>query len=296
MSLVEKGATRRSFCRPVALAVLLFGSFQAGAIDLVGVYELAVRSDPVYQSAGAANRATQELAPQARARLLPNMSLSHTDNGNVLDVKENASIAVASGKRKFNSQQWQLSITQPLYRRDLWIQLGQADSRIKQADAAYAFAQQDLMLRTAQRYFDVLRAEDELEFAIAEMEAFEQQLNQSKQRFEVGLIAITDVEEAQAGFDLARAQVIAAENQQDVAREALREVTGEYHLQLAGLGDQLTLVTPEPDDIDTWTEIALQQNLQLSSALYAADVARDEIRRAEAGHLPTVDLVGTHTQ
>lgn len=296
MSPVDNLPACRLVLLPVAWAVLLLASFQAGAVDLVEVYELALRSDPVYQSAGAANRATQELAPQARARLLPNMNLSHTDNGNLLDVQENASIAVASGKRKFNSRQWQLSITQPLYRRDLWIQLGQADSRIKQADAAYAFAQQDLMLRTAQRYFDVLRAQDELEFAVAEMEAFEQQLNQSKQRFEVGLIAVTDVEEAQAGFDLARAQVIAAENQQDVAREALREVTGEYHLQLAGLGGTLTLVTPEPDDIETWTEIALKQNLQLSAALYAADVARDEIRRAEAGHLPTVDLVGTHTR
>lgn len=268
----------------------------AGAIDLTQVYELALASDPAYQGAGSANRASQELAPQAKARLLPNMDLTHSTNGNILDVKQANSIAVGSGTRKFNSSQWQLSVTQPLYRRDLWIQIGQADSRINQADAAYAFALQDLMLRTAQRYFDVLRAEDELQFAVAEMEAFQQQLNQSKQRFEVGLIAITDVEEAQAGFDLARAQVISAENQLDVARELLREVTGQYHLELAGLGSNLPLVTPEPDNIDTWTEIALQQNLQLMSALYASDVARDEIRRVESGHLPTVDLVGTHTR
>ena len=290
----------RSACqlliRHLAWIALLIACGQASAVDLVQVYELALSSDPVYQGAGAANRASQELAPQAKARLLPNMNLSANTNGNILNVQEANSIAVGTGSRKFNNQQYVLSVTQPIYRRDLWIQIGQADNRIEQADAAYAFALQDLMLRTAQRYFDVLRAEDELQFAVAEMEAFEQQLNQSQQRFEVGLIAITDVEEAKAGFDLARAQVIGAENQLDVAREALREVTGDYHMQLSGLGPGLTLVTPEPDDIETWTEIALKQNLQLSASLHASEVARDEIRRAEAGHLPTLDLVGSHTR
>lgn len=296
MPVVQKRFACQILFSRIAFVALTIACGQAGAIDLVEVYELALTSDPAYQGAGAANRATQELAPQAKARLLPNMNLSHNTNGNILNVQEANSIAVGAGSRKFNNQQFVLNVTQPIYRRDLWIQIGQADSRINQADAAYAFALQDLMLRTSQRYFDVLRAEDELEFAVAEMEAFEQQLNQSRQRFEVGLIAITDVEEAQAGFDLARAQVIAAENQLDVTREALREVTGEYHLQLAGLGSSLTLVTPEPDNIEDWTEIALKQNLQLSAALYAAEVARDEIRRVEAGHLPTLDLVGSHTR
>ncbi|MDX1513671.1 MAG: TolC family outer membrane protein, partial [Gammaproteobacteria bacterium] len=296
MSVVKKLFARTLPGPRIACLAMVFAWGSAGAVDLVQVYELALTSDPVYQREGATNRATQELAPQARARLLPNMNLTHTTNGNVLDVKEANSIAVGSGTRRFNSNQWALNVTQPLYRRDLWIQLDQADGRIKQANAAYSFALQDLMLRTAERYFDVLRAADELRFARAEMEAFEQQLKQSQQRFEVGLIAITDVEEAQAGFDLARAQVIAAENQQDVALEALREITGEYHPSLDGLGPNLTLVTPEPDNIDTWTEIALKQNLQLTAALYAAEVARDEIRRVESGHLPTVDLVGSHTR
>lgn len=296
MPVLQKVPACRIFLSRIACLALLLAWGRAGAVDLVQVFELALTSDPVYQGAGAANRASQELAPQAKARMLPNLNLSHVTNGNILNVQETNSVALGRGIRKFNNQQFVLNVTQPIYRRDLWIQIGQADSRINQADAAYGFALQDLMLRTSQRYFDVLSAQDELRFAVAEMEAFEQQLNQSRQRFEVGLIAITDVEEAQAGFDLARAQVIAAENQLDVAREALREVTGEYHLQLDGLGANLVLVTPAPDNIETWTEIALKQNLQLTSVLHAAEVARDEIRRVEAGHLPTLDLVGSHTR
>ena len=149
------------------------------------------------------------------------------------------------------------------------------------------------MMRVSQRYFDVLEAEDELSFARATLEAFRQQLMQSRQRFEVGLIAITDVEEAKAGFDLARAQLIAAENALDTAREALRETSGEYQEDLAPLGE-MPLVTPEPADIDQWTETALAQNLRLLAAGHDAETARREIERARAGHSPTLDAVGLH--
>ena len=264
----------------------------ARAIDLIGVYQLALSGDPVYQAAGATNRAAQEVRPQARALLLPNVNAGADVSRNFLDVRESNSFS-RTGTDEFNSEAYALSLTQPVFRRDLFIQLGQAESRINQADAEYGFALQGLMLRTAERYFDVLRAEDELNFARSALEAFEQQLKQSQQRFEVGLIAITDVEEAQAGFDLARAQVIAAENALDVAREALRELTGEYHFDLDGLGNRFLLVTPDPDSIDRWTETALEQNLGLSASRFSSDVARDEIRRQSAGHLPTVDIVSS---
>lgn len=263
------------------------------AIDLVDVYQLALTSDPVFQGAGAANRAAQEAKPQARAQLLPDVSAGAGVNKNFLDVQESNSIS-RLGSSDFSSNEFSLNLTQPVFRRDLFIQLSQADSRIEQADAEYAFALQELMLRAAQRYFDVLRAQDTLTFARSALEAFEQQLRQSRQRFEVGLIAITDVEEAQAGFDLATAEVIAAENQLDVAREALREVTGEYHRNLEGLSERLALVAPEPADIDRWTAIALEQNLRLSATRFSSDIARDEIRRQSAGHLPTLDIVGSY--
>ena len=148
------------------------------------------------------------------------------------------------------------------------------------------------MVRVAERYFGVLEAEDELGFARATLEAFEQQLAQSRQRFEVGLIPITDVEEAKAGFDLSRAQLIAAENALDIAREALRETTGEYREKLAPL-TEMPLVTPKPEDIDKWTEIALDRNPRLLAAKHDTETARREIQRIQAGHSPTLDAVGS---
>jgi outer membrane protein len=148
------------------------------------------------------------------------------------------------------------------------------------------------MLRISERYFDVLRARDQLAFAQAALDAFLQQLKQAQQRFEVGLIAITDVEEAQSGFDLATADVIAAENDLDNAREALREVTGLYTTDLASLGEAMPLVSPDPADINQWTETALRQNLQIMAARHAAANAKEEISRIRSGHYPTLDLVG----
>ncbi len=151
---------------------------RVAAIDLVGVYDLAFSSDPTFQGAGAANRATQEVRPQAKAQLLPNVRLNMGFAGNSRDVKENSIFSSSGtlGTHKFNSREFSLDLTQPVYRKDLWIQLEQADNRIKQADAEYAFALQDLMLRASQGYFDVLGAGDSLTFARAALEAFGLQL------------------------------------------------------------------------------------------------------------------------
>lgn len=272
--------------------LLLLVSPYSKAVNLLDVFELSVVSDPEYLSAASANRASQEIRPQALAALLPNVSAEAGISGNVQEIERSGS--GTTGTSTFYNRQFVLSATQPIYRKDLWVGLKQADTRIAQANTEYAFARQELILRVSQRYFDVLSAADELTFANAELEAFSQQLEQSKQRFDVGLIAITDVEESQAGFDLARAQVLASENQLDNAREALREVSGEYFGELDSLGAEVPLAVPEPDDIDEWTEISLTQNLSLSAARYASETARDEIKRIEAGHLPQLDLVGQH--
>ncbi len=275
------------------LLLVMYTGSSVQAIDLAGVYQMALSSDPRYQAAGAANRAAQEFKPLARGELLPDLSLSANASQNFLDVQEATTVS-RLGSSDFSSTEYSLNLTQPVFRRDLFIQLGQADSRIEQSDAEYAFALQELILRSAQRYFDVLAAQDTLTFARSALEAFEQQLRQSQQRFEVGLIAITDVEEAKAGVALARAQVILAENQVDVAREALREVTGEFHLDLDGLSERMILVSPEPANIDRWTEIALKQNRTLAASLSSSQIAREEIRRQSAGHLPTLDIVGSY--
>lgn len=279
------------------LAVLLLGaapSMPVFATDLMQVYELAMTRDPTFQAAAATNLAAQQSAPIARAGLLPSISASGSSIGNDVEVRRANILSGGTGHNRFNTSAYSIDLTQPIYRKDRWIELDQAEVDIDQADANFAFERQALMLRVSERYFDVLRAADTLTFALAEQEAFGQQLEQSQQRFEVGLIAITDVEEAKAGYDLARAQVIQAEVALDNAREALREVTGEYHRHVATLGDGVPLEMPLPDNIDRWTETALTQNLQLVATRYAADRARLEIQRVEAGHLPTLDLVASH--
>ena len=260
-------------------AMLAAVSSAAAAENLVGVFELALASDPDYLATGAEHRATQEALPLALAALRPSARVS-------FDTRWNE----RQRRRDYRSDSLVLNIDQPVYRRDRQVAVVQADSRIARADALYAAARQDLMVRVSERYFGVLEAEDELGFARATLEAFEQQLAQSRQRFEVGLIAITDVEEAKAGFDLSKAQLIAAQNALDIAREALRETTGAYQERLAPLRET-HLVTPEPADIDGWTEIALERNLRLQAARHAAETARHEIERVQAGHSPTLDAV-----
>ena len=262
-------------------AVLAAASATASTADLVEVFELALASDPEFLAAGADHRAAREVLPQARAELRPRVRAT-------LDTKWNE--RQRSGD--YRSDNLTLGIEHPIYRRDRHIAVDQADSRIARADTLHAVARQDLVLRVAERYFGVLEAEDELGFAQATLEAFEQQLAQSRQRFEVGLIAITDVEEAKAGFDLSRAQLLAAQNALDIAREALRETTGAYQERLAPLRE-MHLVMPKPADIDQWTAIALEKNLRLLAARHDTETARQEIARIRAGHSPTLDAVGS---
>ena len=268
--------------RVLSAGVLLMAVSAASATEnLLEIFEIALKSDPDYLATGAEHRAAQETLPQARANLLPNARLTFESKWNERQRRDDSRSDVLT-----------LDVGHPIYHLDRRIALDQAGNRVARADALYAAARQDLMVRVAERYFRVLVAKDELSFAGATLEAFEQQLAQSRQRFEVGLIAITDVEEAKAGFDLSRAQLIAAENALDIAREALRETIGEYQEQLAPLAE-LHLVTPEPADIDKWTEIALEHNLRLLAARHDAEIARKQIGRVRAGDSPTLDAIGS---
>lgn len=272
---------------------LIYAAGAAGE-DLLDIFELAETQDPQYQSVQAAYRATQEGKPQARARLLlPELSLHGNTTYNDQDITLQSAFGVG-GTTQFNSRGYGLTLTQPVYHYDRYVELKEVDDRIKEAELDVAAERQDLMLRAAERYFDVLGALDDLEFSRSEVNALSRQLEQTQQRFEVGLIAITDVQEAQAGYDLAVATQILSRNGVDNALEALRELTGRYHRELAPLGTEMPLVSPEPNDVDRWTDTALAQNLRLAQALTRAELAEREIRREYAGHLPTIDIVGTH--
>ena len=262
--------------------------------DLVSIYSLAERNDPTYQQEISIHRAVIESKPQALSKLLPSINLSGNTKRNAQDITTSGASIGSDGEIDFNSHGYSLSITQPLFRRDSFIALEQADSQIKESEVKLAKAQQDLIINVSENYFNVLTSLDNLEFAKIEVKSLSRQLEQANQRFEVGLSAITDVQEAQAGYDLAIAQEIQAINAIDNAKEEVRELTGEYINKFDSLGENIILVKPSPEEIDSWTQLAIEQNLDISAANYALETARKEIKKQSAGHLPTVDIVASH--
>lgn len=274
-------------------AALLLGSSFASAETLLDIYLEAVQNDPQVRAAEANWRAAQEAMPQSRAALLPQISFRAHVARTTEDIL--TSNMVATGKETFNSRSYTLELNQSLYNHQNYIMLRQADAVIAQATATYEAAQQALIMRVAEAYFNLLSAEDDLATAQANQEAIGQQLRQTQQRFEVGLSAITDVHEAQAGFDAAVAAEIAAQNALDVAREGLHEIIGREPGQLAALGKQMPLVRPEPADINAWVSTALEQNLALLAADAGSRQAAEGINLRQAGHYPTLGLFASHS-
>ena len=269
-------------------------SINSLSADLASIYFLAEKNDPTYQQEISKHRAAIESRPQALAKLLPSLNLSGNTKRNAQDITTSGSSVGADGEIDFNSHGYSLSITQPLFRRDDFIALAQADSQIKESEAKLAKAQQNLIIKVSKSYFNVLKSLDNLEFAKTEVTSLKRQLDQANQKFEVGLSAITDVQEAKAGYDLAVAQEIQAINKIDNAKEEVRELTGEYIDQFSVLGKDILLVKPNPEVIDSWTELAIKQNLDIAAANFALESARKEIKKQSAGHLPTVDIVASH--
>ena len=222
------------------------------------------------------------------------MDISANTRRNAQDITTSGSSIGADGEIDFNSHGYSLNLSQPLFRRDRFIALSQADSQIKESEAKLAKAQQNLIIKVSKSYFNVLKSLDNLEFAKTEVTSLKRQLDQANQKFEVGLSAITDVQEAKAGYDLAVAQEIQAINKIDNAKEEVRELTGEYIDQFSVLGKDILLVKPNPEVIDSWTELAIKQNLDIAAANFALESARKEIKKQSAGHLPTVDIVASH--
>jgi len=280
--------------RHIARRLLVLAIFSASSLahgdNLLDIYNQAAQGDPQILAAAAAHRAAQEARPQSLAQLLPQVSATASVAGNRQEVTD----SIADSDETFNSHGYALNLTQSVYHHDYYVQLRQAGSRIAQADAAYGAAVQDLIVRSAALYFVALAARDNQFFAHAERDAIARQLEQAKQRFDVGLIAITDVQEAQARYDLAVAQAINADDLLASSDEAVRELTGAQHDTLLALGETLPMLTPEPNDMAQWVDTSLKQNLQLSAAQAALRTAQDEVHRQRAGHLPSMDLVGSH--
>jgi outer membrane protein len=285
-----------------ALSLLLAAT--ASAKDLIGVFEDALQNDPQIRAADANRLAQREVRPQAFAALLPQLSgmastARDTMSGRADTISMNANnqpvVVPQMSSITTTTKQWSVNLTQNVFSWANWMSLRAAAGQVAQAEAIYQAAEQDLALRVAQAYFAVLSAADVLEAQQASLESISRQLDQANQRFEVGQTAITDVQEARAARDTAAAAVIAAKRALATAEDQLREITGQKYDMLAKPGADMPLEMPEPADQNRWVNTCLEQNLALISSRLAADIARENVRVAFGGHLPTIDIVATNS-
>jgi outer membrane protein len=272
-------------------AVLCGLATSSQAEDLLQIYDLAVQSDPQIREAEQNLFATREIQPQARALLLPNVSVVGDVDYQSLGARGTA-VDGRSFKRSdaYSTQGLQAVVSQSVYNRANWMTLSQTDNLLAQAEAQYRDAQISLMVDTTTAYFQVLRAADLVTVQDALVRANERQLEQSRQRFEVGLVAITDVNDNQAAYDQSRADLITAENALDNAWEALRRIVGPIQVPLARLGESLPLAPPEPNDINVWAESAQRGNYGIIAASEAVGAAKKEIEIQRSGFYPSLDL------
>jgi outer membrane protein len=273
----------------ITLSVLLaLGAQPVFAADLLDTYRAAQSQDPVFAAARAARDAGQEKLTQGRALMLPNASVSANNTNN--DV----SIQPFGVNKRYNSHGYTVSLVQPLFREQNWALYTESELQVAQSEAQFRQAEQDLVLRSAQAYFDVLIAQDSVQLAAAQKTAIAQQLEQAKRNFEVGTATITDTHEAQARYDLIVAQELAAQSTLEVKRRALQQLTNTATGELAPLGKGLKLDPPTPASVEQWVADAQNGNPQLAMAKAGAELADKEVDRNRGGHLPTIDLVATY--
>jgi outer membrane protein len=249
----------------------------------------------VYSAARASWTAAQEKLPQGRAGLLPQASLSASTQHNDRDLSFRSPTQPGT-QSQFNSNSASISITQPIYRQQNLAAYEQGKIQVALADVQLAVAEQDLILRAAQAYFDVLLARDSVAFAESQKAAIGQQLEQAKRNFEVGNATITDTHEAQARYDLVTAQEIAARNDLEVRNRALEQLIGRAAPRLALLGKRFTLQAPEPASMESWVEQARNASLQVRAARESLQLSTQEVRRNRGAHHPTLDAYATVTE
>jgi outer membrane protein len=266
------------------------------AEDLMQVYRDAQRYDAVYAAARQTLAAGRERLPQGRALLLPTLNLSANAQAARVESDSRDPRVTPSFNRDPRTLGYTVTFAQPLYRPQNYLQYRQSELQVAQAEATFAQAGQDLIIRTAQAYFDVLAALDTLEVVRAQKAATGEQLAAAKRNFEVGTATITDTHEAQSRFDLIGAQEIAALNDLQSKHQALQLITGKGYKELKGLRPEVKLAPPNPENMESWVELSEKQGYPVQIADAGAQIAALEARRASAGHLPTLDAVATYGQ
>ena len=271
-----------------SLSFSLISSFLKGE-NLEEIYELALKNDPLLKAAEATYRAGKENKAQGRAGLLPTLSISGSSNWNEYRVLDQII-------DQYNSNNYSGRLSQPVFRMDKWFQFKRGKSLSDSAQAEFGYQQQETMIRVASAYFNVLNSIDSLNAARAEEKAIGKPKDLAKKRFEVGLAAITEVQETQAAYDLTVVSRISREAQLDSARETLNSIVGKEIALLSPLKESFEISLPDPLDRESWVTLGLKNNLQLKSAKFQREAAKHSARAATSNHLPQIDIVGRVTK
>lgn len=304
------------FLQSMAVLLAAFQVVPSHADDLLSVYRKALSQDTAFEAAKHALEAAQQKIPQARAGFLPTInwtastslqkgstrltpvtekSTNSAENSENTETSAGASAEVEPLNRSVRSHGWNLQLSQPVFRPTTWANFAQADAQVKQAQAQYMQAQQDLILRVAQGYFDVVVAEYNVRVALAQDNSVELQLKLAKRNFEVGTSTVTDVHEAKSRFELSKAQRIAAENELQAKQAELERITGSMPIKLAQLKNQATPPMPAPLDLTTWINKAKEQHPLVLAQTHAQEVANKEVSKNQAAHLPTLDFTAARS-
>jgi outer membrane protein len=272
----------------VASVAMAFAATSTQAQSLQELYDAARGYDAGFISAKALFEANLAKANQSLGGILPNIALTGSVSRTKFEVRNDGTQVLAQD-RLYGTGTGAVTLTQPLYRPAAWAAYRQGGQQLQQAAAQYEAAEQDLLVRVSQAYFDVLTSEDSLAFVKAQKQAVGEQLASAKRNFEVGTATITGVRDAQARFDLTTAQEIAAENDLRIKRLALDLVVGLQNAQPKRLANNSKLVEPPKESVDTWVSQSEVASPAVKQAMLAYEVAKLEVDKATAGHKPTLD-------
>ena len=271
------------------IALLFLFSAPVASDSLLDIYNDALENDPQYKSAEFSYLSGKEIKVQGRAALLPSITITAQTNWN--EYYQGGTL-----RNQYNNFSSSARLTQPLIRLDTWFKYRQSKFLTDAAEADFAYSQQALIVRTAELYFNVLRAIDNLNASKSEEKAIKKQLDQSQQRYEVGLSAITEVQEAQLAFDLSMASRIKIEGDVYTAKEALNALVGREIVSLDGLVNDLNVTNPVPSSKEEWARKAIANNFRLKAANLRKLASKNNARSAASNHLPKVDIVGSQSE
>ena len=261
------------------------------AEDLIEVYNVAVKNDPELLAVEAKHKAVMQEYPIARSYLLPNLKFSASSQRTRESI-DGSVYGRSSSTSQFTTDEYSINLKQPLYRRDLFTLLEKSEYEVAKSLAERDAARQDLIIRVSEAYFNILDSIDNINYVQSEKAAIKSQLNESKKRLEVGLIAITDYAEAQASYDLSETQYIEAENLSDLTKESLYVLTGKQFENFSTLALDIKVNQPQPNNIKSWENFAIKQNLELLAYKRAQDIAISNVKYERSKHFPTLDIYG----